>query len=240
MSVCGIIMCVIIKNIFSPKVSGEHSAEEVIFRRGVGDLYTELRDVLLTTCLKISNTPRIGASCQLNGLSYAMNKAIGHSLTTLGWQPRRAPGAAGARAAADWAKFRPSGLSFMPEVGIAVEVQFGNHYQFNADVQRLAESILEGKVVAGISVVASDKLAQYKADRCASFSNTKEKLERWLGIWSGSGAILLPSIMILGIEYDELLDVTRPSFFIKAPTYNLEETNGTLKPIGWQDFTGPS
>lgn len=229
----------IIKNIFSPKVSGEHSAEEIIFRRGVGELFVELRGVLLSTFLAITDTPRISGKLQLAGLSNTMNKAIGHSLSSLGWQPRQAPGAAALQATADWAKFRPSGLSFMPEVGIAVEVQFGNHYQFNADVQRLSESILEGKIVAGVSIVVSDKLAKYKADRSASFSNAKEKLERWLGIWSGSGAILLPSIMILGIEHDEFLDADTPTFFIKAPTYNLEETNRVLKPVDWKEFGTP-
>ena len=91
----------IIKNIFSPKVSGEHSAEEIIFRRGVGELFVELREVLLSTSLAITDTPRISGKLQIADLSDTMNKAIGHSLSSLGWQPRQAPGAAALQATAD-------------------------------------------------------------------------------------------------------------------------------------------
>ena len=223
----------IIKNILSPKVAGEHSAEEIIFRRGVGDLYTELREVLLQTEVRITDTPRVGNTTKIPHLADSMNRAIKESLGSLGWGPLQAPGASGVHSTIDWTKVRPSGLSWMGDIGIAVEIQFGNHYQFNADVQRIAEAILGGTIVAGISVVASDRFALYKADRGASFSNSREKLERWLGIWSASGAILLPSIMILGVEFDGFIDQSTPGFHIRYPKYDLRQTKGKLEPIDW-------
>src|ERR1041385_5287797 len=144
----------IIKNILAPKVAGEHSAEEIIFRRGVGELFTELRTVITETEVLITDTPRKGRKSQIPKLPEGMNQAIGESLRSLGWAPRTAPGAAQKAATSDWTKFRPSGLKYMSDLGIAVEVQFGHHYQFNADVQRFAESILEGKIIAGVSIVA--------------------------------------------------------------------------------------
>ena len=221
----------IIKNIFSPKVAGEHSAEEIIFRRGIGDLFTELREVLLQTEVLITDTPRQDNKTQIPKLAENMNRAIQESLRSLGWGHLQAPGAAQAGSTIDWAKVRPSGLSWMGDLGLAVEVQFGNHYQFNADVQRIAEAMLGGNIIAGISIVASDRFASYKADRGASFSNSKEKLERWLGIWSASGAILLPSIMILGVEFDGFFEQPSPGFRIAYPIFNLEETNGELKAV---------
>jgi hypothetical protein len=226
----------IIKNILAPKVAGEHSAEEIIFRRGVGELYTELRTVITETEVLITDTPRRGRQSQIPKLPTAMNKAIGESLRSLGWAPRTAPGATQRLATSDWTKFRPSGLKYMRELGIAVEVQFGNHYQFNADVQRFAEAILEGKIVAGVSIVASDKFEKYKADRGASYSNSAEKLERWLGIWNASGAILLPSIMILGVEHDGFLDQATPGFTIRYPMYDLRQTSGKMEPVEWKEI----
>lgn len=228
----------IIKNILAPKVAGEHSAEEIIFRRGTGDLYTELREVLLQTEVLITDTPRSENITQIRNLADNMNQAIRGSLKSLGWGPLKAPGAAEAHSTIDWAKVRPSGLSWMGDIGLAVEVQFGNHYQFNADVQRIAEAILGGNIVAGISIVASDRFAGYKADRGASFSNAKEKLERWLGIWSASGAILLPSIMILGIEFDGFIEQPEPGFHIKYPIFDLEKTNGKLEAVSMQELSG--
>ena len=221
----------IIKNIFSPEVAGEHSAEEIIFRRGIGDLYTELREVLLQTEVLITDTPRQGATTRIPFLANAMNKAIQGSLSSLNWGPLQAPGSSEAHSTIDWSKVRPSGLSWMGDIGLAVEVQFGNHYQFNADVQRIAEAILGGTIIAGISIVASDRFAGYKADRGASFSNAKDKLERWLAIWSASGAILLPSIMILGVELDGFLDQDTPDFQITYPLFDLAKTNGKLEAV---------
>ena len=221
----------IIKNILAPKVAGEHSAEEIIFRRGIGDLYTELREVLLQTEVLITDTPRQRNATQLSHLPDNMNRAIRESLRSLGWGPLQAPGAREAHSTIDWAKVKPSGLSWMGDIGLAVEVQFGNHYQFNADVQRIAEAILGGTIIAGVSIVASDRFANYKADRGASFSNSKEKLERWLTIWSASGAILLPSIMILGVEFDGFIDEPDPSFRITYPVFDLDQTNGKLESV---------
>lgn len=226
----------IIKNILAPKVAGEHSAEEIIFRRGVGELFTELRTVITETEVLITDTPRKGAKAQIPKLPAGMNKAIGEALKSLGWAPRRAPGATQGLATSDWTKFRPSGLKFLDPLGIAVEVQFGHHYQFNADVQRFAEAILEGKIIAGVSIVASDKFAHYKADRGAAFSNSAEKLERWLGIWNASGAILLPSIMILGVEPDGFLDQPTPGFTIRYPLYDLTQTNGKMEAVEWREI----
>ena len=229
----------IIKDIYAPKVAGEHTAEEVIFRRGVGELLVELREVLLRTELQITDTPRGRGSAPFKGLPEALNKAFGKALTSLGWTPRQAPGSTSANANLDWHKMRPSGLQYMGEIGIATEIQFGNNFQFNADVQRFAEAILQGKIIAGISVVASDKFARYKADRGAYFSDAKNKLERWLGIWAGSGAILIPSIMIMGIEPDGFLDGDKPCFKIRHPLYDLAKTKNELTPIGFETINGP-
>lgn len=226
----------IIKNILAPKVAGEHSAEEIIFRRGVGELYTELRTVILETEVLITDTPRRGTRAQIPKLAAGLNKAIGESLRSLGWAPRTAPGATQRGATSDWTKFRPSGLAYMSDLGIAVEVQFGHHYQFNADVQRFAEAILEGAIVAGVSIVASDKFEKYKAQRGASFSLSAEKLQRWLGIWNASGAILLPSIMILGVEHDGLIAQSTPGFTIKYPVYDLDRTNGKIEAVEWREI----
>lgn len=223
----------IIRNILSPKVAGEHSAEEIIFRRGIGDLYTELREVLLQTQVLITDTPRRGNTTQIQRLADSMNQAIKESLKSLGWGPLPAPGAAQPRSTIDWSKVRPSGLDWMGDIGLAVEVQFGHHYQFNADVQRIAEAILGGKIIAGISIVASDRFANYKSDRGASFSNAREKLERWLSIWAASGAILLPSIMILGVEFDGFIDQPAPGFSIKYPLFDLGTTKGKLEAVSW-------
>ena len=228
----------IIKNIFAPKVAGEHSAEEIIFRRGIGDLFTELREVVLQTEVRITDTPRLGNSTQIPRLAEGMNRAIRDSLKSLGWGPLQAPGSTHAQSTIDWAKVRPSGLSWMGDIGLAVEVQFGNHYQFNADVQRIAEAMLGGNIIAGIAIVASDRFANYKADRGASFSNSKEKLERWLGIWTASGAILLPSIMILGVEFDGFIDQPEPGFRISYPVFDLSRTNGQLQAVGTLELPG--
>ena len=166
-----------------------------------------------------------------------MNRAIKESLSSLGWGPLPAPGASQALSTIDWAKVRPSGLSWMGDIGLAVEVQFGNHYQFNADVQRFAEAMLGGTIIAGISIVASDKFAEYKADRGTSYSNSKEKLERWLGIWAASGAILLPSIMILSVEFDGFIDQAQPGFRITYPIFDLSQTNGNLQAVDWQTLS---
>ena len=226
----------IIKDIFAPKVTGEHTAEEVIFRRGVGELLVELRDVLMRTKLLITDTPRKKAETPIPGVPSALNLALAVSLTSLGWTKRQAPGSTSANANLDWHKMRPSGLSYMGDVGIAVEVQFGNNFQFNADVQRFAEAILQGKIIAGVSIVPSDKFARYKADRGASFSDAKSKLERLLSIWSGSGAILIPSIMIWGIEPDGFMQSEKPGFAIEYPVFDLAATKNEMKPIRTESF----
>ena len=225
----------IIKNILAPKVAGTHSAEEIIFRRGVGDLYTEIRDVIMKTELLITDTPREEGDTRFKKLPSAINRSLGESLTSLGWKPRQAPGAAGALSTSDWAKVRPSGLKYMGNIGIALEVQLGNHYQFHADVQRLGEAILQGEIIAGISIVPSDRFALYKADRGASFSNASEKLERWIGLWVASGAILLPSIMILAIEFDGFINLPEPGFRIKYPLY---DPVNAIEPIEWREMSG--
>ena len=229
----------IIKNYFSPKVAGEHSAEEIIFRRGIGHLYTELREVLLQTEVHITDTPRASGKVRISSLADKMNQSIKESLVSLGWGPLQAPGSSQAQSTIDWAKVHPSGLNWMGDIGLAVEVQFGNHYQFNADVQRIAEAILGGTIIAGVVIVVSDRFAEYKADRGASFSISRDKLERWLGIWSASGAILLPSIMILGIEFDRFFAQDTPGFHISGPVFDLEKTKGKLEAVGCTQLSSP-
>lgn len=230
-----------IAQIYTPRVVGEHSAEDIIFRKGVGDLYQELREVIFATKVEISDTPRTNGKIPQNfNLASELNKALAASLASLGWQKEHvAPGSRHARSAVDWAKMRPSPLQFGPkEVGLAVEIQFGNHYQFNADVQKLAELILEGNVVAGVSIVPSDELEKYKADRGACFSNCAEKLQRWLSIWTASNALVLPGIIIIGVSPDKINRMDEPYYNIKAPIFDsIKSTHGLMEPIKYETFS---
>lgn len=229
-----------IAQIYTLRVVGEHSAEDIIFRKGVGDLYQELRDVILSTQVEISDTPRENGKIPPGfNLASSLNKALAASLASLGWQKEHvSPGSRHARSAVDWAKLRPSPLQFGPkEVGLAIEIQFGNHYQFNADVQKLSELILEGNIVAGVSIVPSDELEKYKADRGASFSNCTEKLQRWLSIWTASSALVLPSIIVIGICPDRIIASDKPYFEISAPIYDAQKsTHGVLTPVDRRVF----
>ena len=124
----------IIKDIFAPKVTNEHTAEEVIFRRGVGELFVELREVLSRTTVLVTDTPRKKSETPIPGLPIALNLSLAVSLKSLGWSKRQAPGSASTNASLDWHKMRPSGLSYMGEVGIAVEIQLGNNCTSSGEV----------------------------------------------------------------------------------------------------------
>lgn len=217
----------VIKEYYSPSVSGEPSGEAMIFKRGVGPLLQEIRQCILKTKLIISsrkttygrkgNKGRTG----IPGLAEAMNKALGASLSSLGWRPRKAPGAADDKAEVDWFKSIPGTLSYgPPEIGLGLEVQFGNNYQFNEDIKRLSEAFLEQSIIAGVCVVPSDELAKYKADRGASFGDARSKLDRTLAILQGSGAAIVPGFVLIGIQQDDFTDKQDGQFQLEAPIFD--------------------
>jgi hypothetical protein len=178
-----------IKHYYSPHAVGEVSGEAMIFKLGVGQLLDEIRQCILQSRLIISDTPTITRGKGVTGipkLAAGLNDGLAASLASLGWGPLKAPGATGAAAKLDWYKTLPSGISYGPErIGVGLEVQFGNNFQFNADLQRLNEAILERSIVAGVCIVASDRLRLYKADRGAYFSQEKQKLDRHLALLLG-------------------------------------------------------
>jgi len=214
----------VIQQYYSPAVSGDISGEALIFKRGVGHLFDEIRQSILQSKLYIS--PRRtkkkgkGATGSL-GLAEGMNNSFATSLTSLGWKKRTAPGATEDRAEVDWYKAIPSSLSYGAKtIGVGLEIQFGNNFQFNEDVKRLSESILEGTIVAGVSIVPSDELAKYKADRGAFFSDAKSKLDRSLAILLGSGAAIIPGFVLIGIGADGFTDKDDGLFRLDAPVFD--------------------
>ena len=214
----------VIKQYYSPAVSGDISGEAMIFKRGVGHLLDEIRQSILQSELYISprRTKTKGEGATGNkGLAEGMNAAFAASLTSLGWTKRTAPGASGERAEIDWCKAVPAALAYGPKsIGIGLEIQFGNNYQFNEDFKRLSEAILEGTIVAGVSIVPSDELAKYKADRGASFSDAKSKLDRSLGILVGSGAATMPGFVLIGIGADGFTSAADGKFALTAPVFD--------------------
>jgi hypothetical protein len=232
----------VIKNIYSPAVGAENSGEALIFRRGVGHLLDEIRQAILQSTLLIS--PRKTSTKSKEGpgvtgnpeLADRLNKGLGSSLLSLGWGPRKAPGAASYQANVDWFKSVPTKLSYGPtEIGIGLEAQFGNNFQFEADLKRLSEAVLAGHIVAGVSVVASDELAEYKADRGASFSNAREKLDRFLGLLTGVGAAIVPGFLLIGISHDGFTSAQNGSFQLSAPVF--DSTLGILgAPARFEEF----
>lgn len=196
-----------IKHYYSPRVAGDVSGEAMIFKLGVGQLLDEIRQCILQSTLIISpnvTTTKAGSGkTGIPGLAAGLNEGLAASLRSLGWGQLKAPGAKGAAAKVDWYKSLPTGISFGPErVGVGMEAQFGNNYQFNADLQRLNEAMLDGSIVAGVCVVASDNLRHYKADRGAYFTSEKQKLDRHLAVLLGSGVARMPGYILLGIEHD--------------------------------------
>ena len=218
----------VIKQMYSPAVAGEISGESLIFKRGVGPLFEEVRQTILMSKLYISpvKTKKKGDDATGNPqLSDRLNKGIAISLESLGWKKRQAPGATQERAELDWVKEVPSPLKYGPKaIGLGVEVQFGNNYQFNEDLKRLSEAILDHSIVAGVCVVASDELAQYKADRGASFSDSRSKLDRFLGILQGVGAAIIPPFVLIGVGHDGFTEVKDGKFLLEVPAFDPKKT----------------
>lgn len=205
------------------------SGEALIFKRGVGQLLDEIRQCILQSNLVISAKQTVTTSGSgttgVSGLADGLNKGLAASLRSLGWGQLKAPGATGQTAKVDWYKSIPSGISYGPaRIGLGLEAQFGNNYQFNADLQRLSEAIIDQSIVAGVCVVASDELKNYKADRGAYFNSEKQKLDRFLTMLVGSGAAIVPSFVLIGIGHDAFgfSDQTGGVFQLEAPIFNSE------------------
>jgi len=202
----------------------------------------EIRQCILQAKLVISDKPTITTSGSgttgVPGLASGLNNGLAASLRSLGWDQLRAPGAGGATAKVDWYKSIPSGISYgPPNIGLGMEAQFGNNYQFGADLQRLSEAIIDQSIIAGVCVVASDQLKKYKADRGAYFTSEKQKLDRLLALLIGSGAAILPGLVLIGIEHDSFgfEDRTDGLFTLEAPIFD-----GTLgiqaPPVSFETF----
>jgi hypothetical protein len=236
----------IIKHFYSPKAAGEMSGEALIFKRGVGQLLDEIRQCILHSKLIISSRQTITTSGSgttgIPGLADGLNKGLAASLRSLGWDQLKAPGATGHTAKVDWYKAIPTGIGYGPaRIGLGLEAQFGNNYQFNADLQRLSEAILDQSIVAGVCVVASDELKNYKADRGAYFTSEKQKLDRFLTMLAGSGAALIPSFVLIGIGQDGFgfSDRTGGFFSLEAPIYD-PELGVQAPPQRFETFTNVS
>jgi hypothetical protein len=195
----------LIADIYDPQIQ-QGSAEENIIP-DVKDFYDEIRRIIFDTKLVISPLKTVkGKGRETTGawhLAESLNDAFEISLKSCGWHPLQSPGAKSPQSLIDWFKSKPSGRRYgAGNIGLGLEIQFGNNYQFNEDIKRLSEANLAGFTVAGISIVASDKLAEYKADRGACFSDAKSKLDRHLESLASAGARRFPPIMIIAIEND--------------------------------------
>lgn len=185
------------------------SGEDIIYRRGIGQLYDEIRQCVLQSTLLISPVKTVtkrGGKTGIPGLSDGINKGLAESLKSLGWKSFLAPGASGKTAKIDWYKAVPSGISYGPaEIGLGLEVQFGNNFQFYGDLHRMSEAVLAQNIVAGVCIVASDLLDKYTSDRAAHFRSEKIKLDRFVSVFSASGAAIIPGFVLIGIEQDGFL-----------------------------------
>lgn len=196
----------LISDIYSPTLLQGSSAEETIFTNGLNDFYEEIRRVIFDTKVVIS--PRITEkkgddATGAPGLAAALNEALGTALTSLSWAELKSPGGTDDHNTLDWFKSKKPHVAYVPgELGLGIEIQFGNNYQYNEDIKRLTEAFLAGKIVAGISIVPSDVLAKHKADRGCFFSDAKNKLDRHYETMYGSGAKKIPPILIIGIQQD--------------------------------------
>jgi hypothetical protein len=217
---------VVIKNFYSPSAAGENSGETMIFKRGLGSLFDEIRQSVLKSHLLISPRKTTTSKRGKTGnpeLADAINKALATSLSSLGWAPLKAPGASGSNAKLDWYKSMPSGIGYGPsKIGLGLEVQCGNNYQFEADLKRLHEAIIEGAIVTGVCIVASDELAEYKADRGAAFTSEKAKLDRYLTLLMGAGAAMLPGFVLIGVGADGFSSDNTGKFSLTAPVFDAE------------------
>lgn len=220
----------VIKQYYSPSVAGDVSGESLIFKRGVGPLFDEIRGSILRTELIISPrlTKKKGKGATGNpGLAKALNDALATALGSLNWVPRKAPGAESAKGEVDWYKSVPSSLKYGPkDIGLGLEVQFGNNFQFNEDLKRLSEAVLEQSIVAGVCVVPCDELAKYKADRGASFSDSRSKLDRFLNVLVGAGAAIIPGFVLIGIGQDGFTNKEDGLFKLIAPNFDQKKGIG--------------
>jgi hypothetical protein len=195
----------LIADIYDPTIP-QGSAEECIISN-VKDFYDEIRRIIFDTKVIISPLKTVkGPGKGTTGavaLAESLNLAFKTALESCGWKPLQAPGAPSVHGLIDWFKEKPSGRKYGAEkLGLGLEIQFGNNYQFNEDIKRLSEAYLAGYIVAGVSLVASDKLAEYKADRGAFFSDAKSKLDRHLESLASAQARRFPPIVVIAIEQD--------------------------------------
>lgn len=229
----------VIKQYYSPNVAGDVSGEALVFKRGLGGLLEEIRQCILQAELIISPrlTKKKGKGATGNpGLAKGLNDALGVSLKSLNWVPRKAPGAESQKAEVDWYRSVPSSLKYGPqELGVGLEVQFGNNFQFNEDLKRLSEAVLEQSIVAGVCVVPDDELARYKADRGAFFSDSRSKLDRFLNVLVGAGAAIIPGFIVIGIGADGFTEKEDGLFRLRAPKFDAQKGCQT-DPVEWVEF----
>lgn len=220
----------LISDIYNPVLLQGTSAEEAIFASGLDDLYMEIRRVIFDTKVVIS--PRVtakkgeGATAAL-GLASSLNEALGIGLTSLGWAGLKAPGGATHLNTVDWFKSKKPQVTYVPyELGIGLEIQFGNNFQINEDIKRLSEAFVARQIQAGVIITPSDVFAKHKADRGAFFSDAKSKLDRHYQTLYGSGARNITPIMIIGIQHDAYNNDESGYFEITPVHYS--STNGKL------------
>jgi hypothetical protein len=215
---------------FAPPI-GRYTSEEIIHRRGATRLLNEIKAVIRETKLHISSrrTTKTGGGVTGNPkLSEALNEAFKMGLRSLSWEPKTAPGALHFSGKIDYYKEIATGLVYGPQaIGIGVEVQFGNNYQTNEDYKKLAEFFITREIIAGIEIVPSDLLAEYKADRGSFFTDAKKKLIRFMQIYEGLGALEIPPIVILGIEHDGFSDNSEGKFSL-IPAEITQDEKGEL------------
>jgi len=223
-----ILLVMLIAQIYDPPIRQGLSAEESIMANDLRDLYDEIRLVIQDTKVIISKRRTIRGKGRdttgAPGLASSLNKAFKKSLESLGWCPLVAPGATKFQSTVDWYKGRRSPVKYERRLlGIGLEIQMGNNYQFNEDIRRLSEAFLGGYTVAGISIVASDVLAKHKADRGAYFSDAKGKLNRNLALLYAAQARRIPPILILAVQHDGYNDDPDGYFEIQPVIYSREE-----------------
>lgn len=224
----------LIANIYDPPLRRALSAEESIMANNLRDFYNEIRRVILDTKVVISRRKTLKGKGRdttgAPGLAAALNKTFKISLRSLEWSPLVAPGASASQSTVDWYKSKPPQVEYEKRgAGIGLEIQMGNNYQFNEDIRRLSEAYLADYTVAGVSIVPSDTLAKHKADRGASFSDAKSKLDRSLASMYAAHARRVPPIVIIAIQHDSYNDDPYGYFEIQPVTLSYEK--GVLKAI---------
>ncbi len=231
----------LIANVFNPQLLQGSSAEETIFSSGIGSFYDEIRRVIFDTKVTISprTTSKKGQdSTGAPGLAASLNVAMGNALISLGWDHLKAPGGTADISTVDWFKAKKSNVAYAPTaLGIGLEIQFGNNYQFNEDIKRLSEAYIAGIIQAGIAIVPSNALAKHKADRGAYFSDAKSKLERHYQTLYGAQARKIPPIMIIAIQHDGYNDDPSGLFTITPVTYSPVEGSEIFIPTSQPEMT---